>query len=81
MEDWRAIVGDNVRRLRQAAKLTQEQLAFEASIDLTYVGGIERGRRNSSLIVVARIATALNATPINLLRAPQHAGSAAEISG
>jgi transcriptional regulator with XRE-family HTH domain len=29
--------------VRQQKGLTQEQLAFEAEIDLTYVGGIERG--------------------------------------
>jgi transcriptional regulator with XRE-family HTH domain len=32
------------------------QLAFEADIDLTYMGGIERGRRNPSLLMMARIA-------------------------
>ena len=58
--EWRAIVGRNVRRLRQAKGLTQEQLAFEADIDLTYVGGIERGRRNPSLLVMVRIARALD---------------------
>lgn len=67
MEDWRGIVGGNVRRLRQSAGLTQEQLAFEASIDLTYVGGIERGRRNPSLLVMARIAEALKVDPQALL--------------
>ena len=40
-------------------KLTQEQLAFEAEIDLTYMGGIERGKRNPSLLVMVRIAEAL----------------------
>jgi transcriptional regulator with XRE-family HTH domain len=50
MRDWRAIVGQNVRRLRTKKGLTQEQLAFEAKIDLTYVGGIERGERNPSLL-------------------------------
>jgi transcriptional regulator with XRE-family HTH domain len=34
-------------------------LAFEAQIDLTYMGGIERGKRNPSLFVMARIADAL----------------------
>ena len=43
MQDWRAILGRNVRRLRQQKGLTQEELAFEAEIDLTYMGGIERG--------------------------------------
>ncbi len=60
MRDWRLILGKNVRRLRQQKGLTQEELAFEAKIDLTYVGGIERGKRNPSLIVMARIADALS---------------------
>jgi transcriptional regulator with XRE-family HTH domain len=67
MQDWRAIVGNNVRRLRQQAQLTQEQLAFAAEIDLTYVGGIERGKRNPSVLVLARIAHALNTEPAELL--------------
>jgi transcriptional regulator with XRE-family HTH domain len=67
MLDWRAIVGGNVRRLRTEAKLTQEQLAFAAEIDLTYVGGIERGTRNPSVLVLARIAAALGREPADLL--------------
>jgi transcriptional regulator with XRE-family HTH domain len=59
MRDWRAVFGKNVRRYRQQKKLTQEQLAFEAEIDLTYMGGIERGNKNPSLLVMARIADAL----------------------
>ncbi|WP_299424200.1 helix-turn-helix transcriptional regulator [Sphingomonas bacterium] len=68
MTDWRAIVGGNVRRLRTEAKLTQEQLAFAAEIDLTYVGGIERGKRNPSVLVLARVAMALGKEPIDLLQ-------------
>ena len=67
MKDWRAIVGKNVRRLRQQRGMTQEELAFEANIDLTYVGGIERGRRNPSLLVLARIADALAVTVSRLV--------------
>jgi transcriptional regulator with XRE-family HTH domain len=59
MRDWRAVFGRNVRKYRQQKKLTQEQLAFEAEIDLTYIGAIERGKRNPSLLVMARIADAL----------------------
>ena len=47
--------------------MTQEELAFEAKIDLTYVGGIERGKRNPSLLVMARIAEALSAPLVKLL--------------
>jgi transcriptional regulator with XRE-family HTH domain len=67
MQDWCAIVGRNVRRLRTQKGLTQEELAFEAKIDLTYVGGIERGRRNPSLMVMARIAAALSVPLVKLL--------------
>lgn len=68
--DWRAAVGENVRRFRQDRGLTQEQLAFESQIDLTYLGGIERGRRNPSLLVIARIARALMVTPADLVAEP-----------
>jgi transcriptional regulator with XRE-family HTH domain len=67
MQDWRAIVGKNVRRLRQQKGITQEQLAFDAEIDLTYMGGIERGRRNPSLLVMARLAKALSVPLAKLL--------------
>ncbi|MFH1342778.1 MAG: helix-turn-helix transcriptional regulator [Pseudomonadota bacterium] len=60
MQNWCVIVGKNVRKYRLQKGLTQEELAFEAKIDLTYVGGIERGKRNPSLIVMARIANALS---------------------
>jgi transcriptional regulator with XRE-family HTH domain len=67
MREWRAIFGKNVRRLRQQKGLTQEQLAFEAEIDLTYMGGIERGKRNPSLLVMARIAEGLSVPLTKLL--------------
>jgi transcriptional regulator with XRE-family HTH domain len=66
MRDWRDIVGRNVKKYRQQKGLTQEELAFAAKIDLTYVGGIERGRRNPSLLVMARVADAL-AVPLQKL--------------
>lgn len=64
--NWGRIVGSNVRRLRVERKLTQEQLAHEAGIDLTYLGGIERGRRNPSLKVLASIARCLGVHPQEL---------------
>jgi transcriptional regulator with XRE-family HTH domain len=71
--DWRAVLGENVRRLRHQRALTQEQLAFEAQIDLTYMGGIERGRRNPSLLVIARLAGALGVSPAGLLEPEKQA--------
>jgi transcriptional regulator with XRE-family HTH domain len=53
------IRGRSIRGLVLKTRLTQEQLAFEAEIDLTYMGGIERGKRNPSLLVMGPIADAL----------------------
>lgn len=53
--DWNKIVGANVRRLRVERKLTQEQLAHDAEIDVTYLRGIEAGRRNPSVNVLAQL--------------------------
>ena len=64
--EWGRIVGRNVRRLRVERKLTQEQLAHDAGIDLTYLGGIERGRRNPSVDVVGRLADVLAVHPKRL---------------
>lgn len=52
-------IGRNVRRLREAKGLSQEQLAFEADMHRTYVSGIERGVRNPTATVLQRLATAL----------------------
>lgn len=67
MVDWRQRVGQNVRRLRTEQGLTQEKLAVDAEIDLTYLGGIERGTRNPSLLVLVRVAGALSVDVRHLL--------------
>ena len=64
--DWNKIVGANVRRLRVERKLTQEQLAHDAEIDVTYLRGIEAGRRNPSVAVVGRLAKVLELHPKRL---------------
>ena len=51
--------GKQVRKLRLDRGLTQEQLGDKCGLDLTYIGRIERGEQNSSLIVVAAIAKGL----------------------
>lgn len=51
--------GDAVRRARAAVGLTQEGLAERAGIDRSYIGGVERGERNPTLSVIARIADSL----------------------
>jgi transcriptional regulator with XRE-family HTH domain len=52
-------VGPAFRQFRENAQLSQEELAFRAGLDRTYVSGIERGRRNPSLKSMQRIASQL----------------------
>ncbi len=52
--------GKHVKELRQHRNLSQEQLALLADLDRTYISGIERGKRNVSLINLFKIAKSLN---------------------
>jgi transcriptional regulator with XRE-family HTH domain len=55
-----AIFGKHIRELRTAKGYSQEKLAEMASMHWTYLGGIERGERNPTLINIEKIATALD---------------------
>lgn len=67
--DMRRLVGENVRRIRQDRGLTQEQFAEISGFSQQYLSGLERGRRNPTVVTLFELATALKATPIDLLRA------------
>lgn len=62
-----AVVAERVKRERKAAGLSQEELAFEAGLDRTYISQVERSKRNVTVVVLARIARALGTTPDRLL--------------
>ena len=51
--------GKTVRRLREARGLSQLQLSFRADLDRTYIGSLERGHRNVSLLNIHKLAEAL----------------------
>lgn len=51
--------GNNLRELRIQKGLTQEDLAFEAELDLTQIGRIERGVTNTSISIAYKLAKAL----------------------
>lgn len=57
--DVRRRVGLNIADLRKAKSLTQEELSHRARIHQTYLSGVETGRRNTSIVVLERIAKAL----------------------
>lgn len=65
--DMRRLVGENVRRIRQDRGLTQEQFADLSGFSQQYLSGLERGRRNPTVVTLFELATALKATPIDLL--------------
>lgn len=57
--DVRRRVGLNVQKLRLERGLSQEELAHRAAMHQTYLSGVEGGKRNPSLLVLARLAHAL----------------------
>lgn len=62
-----AILAENVRAARKAAGMSQEELALEAGLDRTYVSQVERELRNTTIVVLSRLAKALKTTPDKLL--------------
>lgn len=49
-----------VRKRRHELDISQEELADRASVHRTYIGDIERGKRNVSLMNIEKLAKALN---------------------
>jgi transcriptional regulator with XRE-family HTH domain len=65
--DMRKLVGRNVRTVRQAKGMTQEQLAEESGFSQQYISDLERGRRNPTIVSLYELAMALRSTPVELL--------------
>jgi transcriptional regulator with XRE-family HTH domain len=61
-------VGLSIRQARQKKGLSQETLALAADLDRSYIGGVERGERNISIINLKKIADALKVTVPQLLK-------------
>lgn len=58
--------GAAVRQHRKAAQLSQDDLAYEAGLDRTYISGIETGRRNPSLLTIELLADAMDVSLVTL---------------
>jgi transcriptional regulator with XRE-family HTH domain len=70
MDVTRAI-GWNLRRLRVQRKLSQESLAVDAGVDVSYLSRLENGRENPTLLLLERLAKALGVDFWVLVRKPQ----------
>lgn len=75
----RGLLASNLRRIRVAKGVSQERLAFDAGIDRSYLGGIEREIENPTVDLLDRIAATLGVPLADLFqsissRAPKSAG-------
>lgn len=61
-------LGANLRRLREAAGLTQMELANRAHMDMSEISKLEHGKRDPQLSTVVRLAEALGLTAVDLIR-------------
>ncbi len=59
--------GERLRILRIAKGMSQEALALASGLDRTYIGGVERGERNISIVNIHKIANGLGVSPKDLL--------------
>ncbi len=66
--DMRKKVGANVRNFREKADFSQEELADRSGLHRTYISGVERGVRNPTVLVLAKIAKALGVDASLLLK-------------
>lgn len=62
------IVGENIRKLRTAKKLSQQRLAELAGISCKYLGEIERGQSNVSVEILFQIASGMDISASTFLK-------------
>ena len=66
--DIRKQFGFKIKTLRLEKSYSQEELAFKASIDRTYISDIEKGDRNVSILIVEKLAIALEIQVFELFK-------------
>ena len=68
--DLREVFAANLRRLRHAKGLSQDDLAYEADISRSYLSQLEKGAFHASLKIVGKLAAVLKVEPAELLKMP-----------
>ena len=63
-----ARIGNALRSYREAMGLSQEQLSFKVNLHRTYIGSVERGERNVSLVNIIALCKALRVKPSELFK-------------
>ena len=64
----KVLFGQHLARVRREKKMSQEGLALESGLARSYLGGVERGKRNIALVNICKLAEALNVSPAELMR-------------
>lgn len=74
--DMRALVGRNFARIRREKGLTQEQVEARSGFSQQYISGLERGKRNPTVITLYELAQALGVSHVELVveKSPTHKG-------
>lgn len=67
MASYSVDLGTIIKRRREGLRLSQEELAYRSGIHRTYVGGVERGERNITVLSLQKIAAGLEVAPSELL--------------
>jgi transcriptional regulator with XRE-family HTH domain len=73
--DLREVFAFNLRRLRHAKGLSQDDLAYEAEVSRSYLSQLEKGAFYASLKIVGKLANVLDVEPAELLRLPTRKSS------
>lgn len=68
--DLRQVFATNLRRLRNAKKLSQEDLAYKAKINRSYMSKLETGATFVGLEIIGKLAKVLRVEPAEFLKLP-----------
>jgi transcriptional regulator with XRE-family HTH domain len=68
--DLRQVFAANLRRIRHAKGLSQDDLAYEAEVSRSYLSQLEKGVFYASLKIVGKLAAVLKVEPAEMLRRP-----------